>query len=151
MNVQFDRTKALNALLYVANHVQRKDFHKIFKVVYFADRQHLADWGRPITGDTRLSKTNINRVKFLWFGKLLPQQGADMEANVARGLMKYFISPICKEAECAALIVEHKAFYLAVMKKDEAIAEPIAKNMASMEAYAAIADNLKAMMKEKNQ
>ncbi|MBQ9363838.1 MAG: SocA family protein [Bacteroidaceae bacterium] len=55
MNVQFDRTKALNAMLYVANRVQRKDFHKIFKIVYFADRQHLADWGSPITGDTYIA------------------------------------------------------------------------------------------------
>ncbi len=55
MIVQFDKTKALNALLYVANRVQRKDFHKIFKIIYFADRQHLADWGRPITGDTYIA------------------------------------------------------------------------------------------------
>ena len=55
MNVQFNKSKALNALLYVANRVQRKDFHKIFKIVYFADRQHLADWGRPITGDTYIA------------------------------------------------------------------------------------------------
>ena len=32
MDVQFDRTKTLNTLLYVANRVQRKDFHKIFKL-----------------------------------------------------------------------------------------------------------------------
>ena len=55
MNVQFDKEKTLNALLYVANRVQRKDFHKIFKIIYFADRQHLADWGRPITGDTYIA------------------------------------------------------------------------------------------------
>ena len=55
MNVQFDKEKALNALLYVANRVKRKDFHKIFKIIYFADRQHLADWGRPITGDTYIA------------------------------------------------------------------------------------------------
>ena len=55
MEVQFDKVKALNALLYVANRVQRKDFHKIFKIIYFADRQHLADWGRPITGDTYIA------------------------------------------------------------------------------------------------
>ena len=55
MNVQFDRIKALNALLYVANRIQRKDFHKIFKIIYFADRQHLADWGKPITGDTYIA------------------------------------------------------------------------------------------------
>lgn len=55
MNVQFNKVKALNALLYVANRVQRKDFHKIFKIIYFAERQHLADWGRPITGDTYIA------------------------------------------------------------------------------------------------
>lgn len=55
MNAQFDKEKSLNALLYVANRVQRKDFHKIFKIIYFADRQHLADWGRPITGDTYIA------------------------------------------------------------------------------------------------
>ena len=55
MNVQFDKEKTLNALLFVANRVQRKDFHKIFKIIYFADRQHLADWGRPITGDTYIA------------------------------------------------------------------------------------------------
>lgn len=55
MDVKFDKVKTLNALLYVANRVQRKDFHKIFKIIYFADRQHLADWGRPITGDTYIA------------------------------------------------------------------------------------------------
>ena len=55
MEVQFNKVKTLNALLYVANRIQRKDFHKIFKVIYFADRQHLADWGRPITGDTYIA------------------------------------------------------------------------------------------------
>ena len=55
MEVLFDKMKTLNALLYVANRVQRKDFHKIFKIIYFADRQHLADWGRPITGDTYIA------------------------------------------------------------------------------------------------
>jgi len=55
MNVQFDKVKTLNALLYVANRLQRKDFHKIFKIIYFADRQYLAEWGRPITGDTYIA------------------------------------------------------------------------------------------------
>ena len=71
-----------------------------------------------------------------------------MEANVARGLMTHFVKPMCKDAECAAVIVEYKVFYLAVMKLDEAIAEPIAKEMAGVEAYATIAEELKAMVKE---
>lgn len=55
MDVQFNKIKALNVLLYVANRVKRKDFHKIFKIIYFAERQHLADWGKPIIGDTYIA------------------------------------------------------------------------------------------------
>lgn len=55
MNVRYDKVKTLNVLLFVTNHVQRKGFHKIFKIIYIADRQHLADWGRLITGDTYIA------------------------------------------------------------------------------------------------
>ena len=48
----FNSEKSLQAVLYIANRVERKDFHKIFKVLYFADREHLIKYGRPITGDT---------------------------------------------------------------------------------------------------
>lgn len=88
MQVQFDKEKSLNALLYVANRVQRKDFHKIFKIIYFADRQHLADWGRPITGDTYISMESgpvpsrlYDMLKIVRGDSYLP----DME-----GLGKYF-------------------------------------------------------------
>ncbi len=48
----FNLEKSLQVVLYVANKLQRKDFHKIFKIIYFADREHLSKYGRPITGDT---------------------------------------------------------------------------------------------------
>lgn len=47
----FDLQKSLQAILYVANRLKRKDFHKIFKILYFADRNHLSNYGRTITGD----------------------------------------------------------------------------------------------------
>ena len=47
----FNKDKAIQAVLYVANGLLRKDFHKIFKILYFADRNHIAEWGCPITGD----------------------------------------------------------------------------------------------------
>ena len=50
MKVKFDKTKTLNALLYVANRVQRKDFHKIFKVIYFADQSAFSRLGAPHYG-----------------------------------------------------------------------------------------------------
>lgn len=48
----FNLTKSIQAVLYVSNRLTRKDFHKIFKVLYFADRNHLSLYGRTITGDS---------------------------------------------------------------------------------------------------
>lgn len=59
MNLQtFNLGKSLQAVLYVANRLQRRDFHKIFKVLYFADRNHLSKYGRSITGDTYIAMTD---------------------------------------------------------------------------------------------
>lgn len=55
MNTLFNLDKAIQSVLYVSNRLQRRDFHKIFKVVYFADRNHLSDYGRMITGDTYIA------------------------------------------------------------------------------------------------
>lgn len=51
----FNEKKALNAILYIANKLKRKDFHKIFKVLYFADRNHLSEYGRLISGDSYIA------------------------------------------------------------------------------------------------
>ncbi|MDR1975256.1 MAG: SocA family protein [Bacteroidales bacterium] len=51
----FEVKKALNAVLYIASNLKRSDFHKIFKILYFADRNHLSDYGRSITGDTYIA------------------------------------------------------------------------------------------------
>lgn len=51
----FNTVKSLQAVLYVANRLTRRDFHKIFKVLYFADREHLTKYGRAITGDTYIA------------------------------------------------------------------------------------------------
>jgi uncharacterized phage-associated protein len=47
----FDETKTIHAVLYIVGKLKRKDFHKIFKILYFSDREHLNDYGRTITGD----------------------------------------------------------------------------------------------------
>lgn len=47
----FNEKKALNAVLYIASRLKCKDFHKIFKVLYFADRDHISEYGRSISGD----------------------------------------------------------------------------------------------------
>ena len=88
MNVQFDKVKTLNALLFVANRVQRKDFHKIFKIIYFADRQHLADWGCPITGDTYIAM-EAGPVPSRLYDMLKIVRG-DSYMSDSEGLGKYF-------------------------------------------------------------
>ena len=47
----FDFDRSLNALLYVANRLEKTDLHKIFKILYFADMRHLLKYGRAITGE----------------------------------------------------------------------------------------------------
>lgn len=47
----FDLDRSLNALLYVTNKLTKRDIHKIFKILYFADMAHLFKYGRAITGD----------------------------------------------------------------------------------------------------
>lgn len=54
----FNLDKSVQAILYIANRLQRKDFHKIFKILYFSDRNHLSKYGRSITGDTYIAMTD---------------------------------------------------------------------------------------------
>ena len=93
-----------------------------------------------------LSKTDINKVRFLWFGKTLPLLGADMEVNVARGLITHFIRPVFKDAECALVIVEHKAFYLEIMREDVNMATPILNEMVELESYVTVKEELVSML-----
>lgn len=52
---KFDIKKAIAAITYVANNLIKEnikaDFHKVFKILYFADQKHLLNYGRPIVGD----------------------------------------------------------------------------------------------------
>lgn len=34
------------------------DFHKVFKILYFADQKHIAKYGRPVTGDGYIAMKN---------------------------------------------------------------------------------------------
>ncbi|CAN5873653.1 hypothetical protein BH11PSE12_BH11PSE12_20570 [soil metagenome] len=48
----FDSKKALEATLYVISHTADAGFHKISKLLYFADRFHLERFGSLVTEDT---------------------------------------------------------------------------------------------------
>jgi len=41
----------LNIVLYIANKVKTKDFHNIFKILFWSDREHLAIYGRKLSDD----------------------------------------------------------------------------------------------------
>ena len=53
--MKFNEYKAIHAVLYIVENLKRKDFHKIFKILYFSDREHLSVYGRTITGDVYIA------------------------------------------------------------------------------------------------
>ena len=55
MQIKFNEHKTINAVLYIVEKLERKDFHKIFKILYFSDREHLNVYGRTITGDAYIA------------------------------------------------------------------------------------------------
>jgi uncharacterized phage-associated protein len=51
--------KILNSMLFVLKNLGGKtDFHKMFKILYFADQKHLVSYGFPITGDFYVAMEN---------------------------------------------------------------------------------------------
>ncbi|HEY8930454.1 MAG TPA: Panacea domain-containing protein [Mucilaginibacter sp.] len=51
VNFVVDKDKAINSALYVLDHIGPADYHKVFKILYFAEQYHLKNYGRPLTGD----------------------------------------------------------------------------------------------------
>jgi len=47
---RFDEKKAIEVILYIAE--RSTDIYKLLKVLYFADKEHLAQYGRLICGDS---------------------------------------------------------------------------------------------------
>jgi len=47
----FDRTKAIETILFIAERVENPTFHTISKMLYFADKIHLEEYGRLICDD----------------------------------------------------------------------------------------------------
>lgn len=56
--MSFDREKALNTVLYIARQIEKADFHKVFKILYFAEQKHLAKYGSTIVGDVFVAMKN---------------------------------------------------------------------------------------------
>lgn len=49
---KFNEEKTLAAILFLANKKGSIDLYALLKTLYYADKDHLHEWGRTITGDT---------------------------------------------------------------------------------------------------
>ena len=139
--------EAVTILQWLYDHNEVKEPDLMDAILQHVDEATLKNYLHQMMND-HLAKTDINKVRFVWFGKLLPLLGADMDTNTARGLMTHFIKPVCLDADCAAVIVEHKVFYCGVMQKDRGVAAPIIKQMMVMEDYSTVKDELEVMLPE---
>jgi uncharacterized phage-associated protein len=55
----FNQDKTVHAILFILDKLGGKsDFHKIFKILYFADQKQLVEFGMPITGDWYVAMQN---------------------------------------------------------------------------------------------
>jgi len=52
---KFDREKCTSVLLYITKNLERADFLRVFKILYFAEQEHLVRFGRPIVGDSYIA------------------------------------------------------------------------------------------------
>jgi uncharacterized phage-associated protein len=54
----FDKDKSISSVLFILNKLGKTDFHKVCKILYFADQKHLTQYGNPITGDIYIAMKN---------------------------------------------------------------------------------------------
>lgn len=142
--------EAVTMLQWLYDHNEVKEPSLLNTILQHPNEAALKNYLHSMMND-HLSKTDINPEKFLYFGKLLPMLGADMDDNTARGLITHFIKPICKDVDCAAIIIAYRDFYLSVMRHDTAMVAATAKEMTGQEMYSPIADELNKMVDKKEQ
>jgi hypothetical protein len=47
-----DKEKTINAALFILQTIGETDYHNLFKILFFAEKEHLYKFGRPISGDS---------------------------------------------------------------------------------------------------
>lgn len=96
----FDREKALNTVLYISRNVEKADFHKVFKILYFAEQKHLAKYGSSIIGDVFVAMKNgpvpskIYDVLKALRNELAFQVDTQFEKKLIEIKENYFIQPV---------------------------------------------------------
>ncbi len=55
----FDEQKTVSVILYILKKIGGKcDYHKLFKIMYYADQKHMVKYGRPVIGDSYVAMPN---------------------------------------------------------------------------------------------
>jgi uncharacterized phage-associated protein len=67
LNFTFDQETAISALLYVVRNVPKPTYHKVAKIMYFADVMHLERFGRTIFG-AEYRAYEFGPVPHQWYG-----------------------------------------------------------------------------------
>lgn len=128
---------------------EMKDSTLLDAILRKADKPTLVSYLHKMMND-HFVKSDISKQKFMHFGNLLPLLGADMDSNTARGLMQHFIKPICKDAECAKILIANKSFYFSVMRCDLSFAQTIINEVKDLESYSEVHAEVEDMLvKEK--
>jgi len=58
MKELFDIEKVKAVLLYILSKIGKTELIRLFKILYFAERKHLAKWGNLIVNDTYIAMKN---------------------------------------------------------------------------------------------
>jgi uncharacterized phage-associated protein len=76
----FDAQKFVNAAAYLAEHCQDLTRMKLAKLLYFADKEHLRSYGRPVIGD-RYIKMEYGPVPSRAYDMIKHDERVDVEAQ----------------------------------------------------------------------
>ena len=129
--------EAITLLNWLYETDEMKDSTLLDAILRKADKPTLVSYLHTMMND-HFTKADISKRKFIHFGNLLPLLGSNMDSNTARGLMQHFIKPICKDAECAKILIANKSFYFSVMRCDQTYAQSILNEVKDLEVYAEV-------------
>lgn len=137
--------EAITILDWLYEKNEMKDSTLLDAILRKADKPNLVSYLHKMMNE-HFTKADISKQKFIHFGNLLPLLGVDMDSNTARGLMQHFIKPICKDAECAKILIANKSFYFSVMRCDLSFAQTIINEVKDLEVYLEVKEELEDML-----
>lgn len=98
---EFNEDLAIETILYITNRVNSPTFHRISKIMYFADKIHLEKYGRFICGDNYVAMKHgpvpsgtydiLKAVRFNLFPSIFPS--IKEKVTEAFGVTNYTITP----------------------------------------------------------